>query len=98
MPDVVADDLLQTGNYLEAGLWMVIAATFALWAARRPGAIRRRCVVAAAAFFLFGLSDVVEVHTGAWWRPWWLLVWKASCVLAFAWLLWDHVRDRRKVT
>jgi uncharacterized membrane protein HdeD (DUF308 family) len=30
---------------------------------------------------LFGISDFVEMATGAWWRPWWLLVWKALCVL-----------------
>jgi len=26
---------------------------------------------------LFALSDFVEVYTGAWWEPWWLLVWKS---------------------
>jgi hypothetical protein len=32
-------------------------------------------------FAFFGLSDLVEVTTGAWWRPWWLLAWKAACLL-----------------
>ena len=30
---------------------------------------------------LFGISDFVEMATGAWWRPWWLLVWKVLCVI-----------------
>jgi hypothetical protein len=29
----------------------------------------------------FGLSDLVESQTGAWWTPWWLFAWKALCVL-----------------
>ena len=34
-------------------------------------------------FFAFGISDFVEIHTGAWYRPWWLLAWKATCVAGF---------------
>ena len=50
----------------------------------------------AATFVLFGLSDVVELQTGAWWRPWWLLVWKAACitVLVCAALRWQRGRTR----
>lgn len=29
----------------------------------------------------FGLSDFVEMTTGAWWQPWWLLAWKAACIV-----------------
>lgn len=35
----------------------------------------------AIALVLFGLSDAVEIWSGAWWRPWWLLAWKAACVI-----------------
>ena len=83
------------GNYVEARLWITIAVLFAILSTRRRGAVRSRCAIAAVAFLLFGLSDVVEAQTGAWWRPWWLLVWKATCVLAFAWLLWRHRARRR---
>lgn len=31
---------------------------------------------------LFGLSDGIELFTKAWWKPWWLLVWKGSCITA----------------
>ena len=41
---------------------------------------RGRAYLLAATFVLFGLSDVVELQTGAWWSPWWLLVWKAICI------------------
>lgn len=28
-------------------------------------------------FVLFGVSDVIEIYTGAWWNPFWLLIAKA---------------------
>ena len=28
----------------------------------------------------FAGSDAVELVSGAWWRPWWLLVWKTICI------------------
>ena len=41
---------------------------------------RRLGVIAAVTLVVFGLSDAVELYTKAWWRPWWLLVWKAACI------------------
>ncbi|MBE7458640.1 MAG: hypothetical protein KJ057_17160 [Phycisphaerae bacterium] len=38
-------------------------------------------------FLAFGASDVVEADTGAWWRPWWLLAWKAACLAVLLTLL-----------
>ena len=59
------------GNLIEAGVWFVVAGVVA-WRAKRPGL--------AVAVMLFGVSDLVEIWSGAWWRPWWLLVWKAACL------------------
>ena len=87
-----ADSFFQTGNYAEAVLWMIVAAVFAVYAIRTRGAARRRCLIAILLFLFFGLSDVVEVQTGAWWRPWWLFAWKAACVAGMLWLLWDYFR------
>ncbi len=83
-------DLFSVANYAEAGLWLVVAATFFVLAARARTGARSRCVLAGILFALFGLSDVVEVQTGAWWRPWWLLLWKASGVVALAGLLVEY--------
>jgi hypothetical protein len=73
-------------NRFEAALWLLISAWIALNAATRW--IRKATVpyyqsIAAIAFALFGVSDIIESFTGAWWIPWWLLVLKASCILAF---------------
>ena len=39
--------------------------------------------IAAVAFFGFGISDLIEAQTGAWWEPIWLFFFKAACVLVF---------------
>ncbi len=87
--------MFRTGNTLEAGLWLVIGFVFAVVAWRRVGRERSSCYAASITFVLFGLSDIVEISTGAWWRPWWLLVWKGLCVVSLV-MLYIHHRNRRK--
>lgn len=90
-----SDDRFVRGNQNEAALWCLIAAALAWYAWRQSGQARRLCVIGAATFLIFGISDLVEIHTGAWWRPWWLAVWKGSCVLTMVWLLWADSRRRK---
>src|SRR4051812_18128612 len=85
----------QISNYIEAGLWTSIGLGFAIAAFRQIGITRRQCAIAAVTFILFGISDLVESTTGAWYRPIWLLIWKALCLLVFAWLLLNYIRLRR---
>ena len=64
-------------NALEIILWAI----FGIECIRRAvnGSARRiPAIVAAVTFVLFAASDAVEIATGAWWKPWWLFVWKAS--------------------
>ncbi len=86
-------NLFVSANHIEAGLWILIGLAFLL-AAARTGPRRTTCLAAAVAFSLFGLSDLIEARTGAWWRPWWLLLWKAGCIAALLWLGWSHWRQR----
>jgi hypothetical protein len=83
-------------NQLEAALWAAIALGFLVQCFRTRGAVRRSCAIAFVAFLVFGGSDWVESHTGAWWHPWWLLVWKGLCLVVFAGLLIDYVKRRRR--
>ncbi|MFP4103756.1 sensor histidine kinase [Coleofasciculus sp.] len=55
---------------------------------------RYQALMAFITFFFFGLSDIIEVQTGAWWRPWWLLVWKSLCVFSMGALLINYLRSR----
>jgi hypothetical protein len=96
--------MFEAANYGEAALWTAIAIGFLISALRQDagrGASGHSCGpswrswVAALTFALFGLSDVVEAATGAWWRPWWLLAWKAACVVVLVGLYVDYLRRNR---
>jgi len=82
-------------NQGEFATWLLIALLLAWFARRHQGAERRRCLLGAAAFFAFGVSDLVEIRTGAWWRPWWLAAWKTACVLGILALVVADFRSRR---
>ena len=85
----------QISNYIEAGLWSCIGLGFLIAAFRQTGIARRQCAIAALTFVLFGISDLVESTTGAWYRPIWLLIWKGLCLLVFAWLLMKYLKERK---
>jgi hypothetical protein len=87
------DDTFVLMNRIEAVLWLVIASTVALGCSYtgRWSVWRGMGVVVLIAF---GVSDIVETTTGAWWRPWWLFAWKTICVVWFA--AWTRVEWKRK--
>lgn len=76
------DDPLGWFNAAEALVWFAYGALLlAAWIAGQAAGHERTAVVAGLAFLAFGGSDLVEIRTGTWWSPWWLLVWKAACVV-----------------
>lgn len=79
-------------NQAEACLWSVIALILAL----RLRMSRPWRWLLPFAFAVFGVSDLIEARTGAWWEPWWLFVMKALCVLVFL-LAWRTHRRQGKV-
>ena len=81
----------EIANYVEAGVWVGMAVWCAVRGYRRG---QWRTWVLAGVLVIFGVSDVVEVRTGAWYRPWWLLVWKGVCVGMIVWLLVAQARSR----
>jgi hypothetical protein len=87
-------DFFRDTNLIECALWCVIGIGFLFRAIAKPRQ-RATALLAGATFLLFGASDYVESHTGAWWRPWWLLVWKGICLLIFLILIVQYIRNRR---
>jgi hypothetical protein len=83
-------------NLIEAGFWAVVAVGFVVGAMRSEGMIRRRCWVGAVTFLVFGVSDVIEAETRAWYRPIGLLVLKGLCLLVMGWLLVGYVKKDRR--
>ena len=88
------DDLFVTANYVEAALWSIIGTGFLLHAILKRGGATS--IIAGISFFLFGISDMIETRTGAWWRPWWLLVMKGGCIAVFVVLLARYALARRR--
>ncbi|MCB9757961.1 MAG: hypothetical protein H6753_06040 [Candidatus Omnitrophica bacterium] len=74
-------EFLKVFNFCEAIFWFVYA--FVCWKLPlfpKDQTSRRRTWVAITFIFL-GFSDLVEMNSGGWWKPWWLLVWKGTCVI-----------------
>jgi hypothetical protein len=74
-------DGLAIFNSLEAVFWMIVG-VLVFRKSRLSGRYRRLGSIASVWFVLFGFSDVWEVFSGAWWRPWPLFALKASCIAA----------------
>ena len=79
-------------NVFEIFLWLGFSVVFWVPAFRRGERNRGFCVAGGLAFVWASLSEVVEAYTGAWWRPWWLLVWKASFVFVFVFMFRWYTR------
>ena len=85
--------MTETVNLVEGILWIAIGFCFAI-SLIRPG-WRRAKLLATFNFLVFGLSDFVEVHSGAWWSPWWLPFWKGACVCTMFVQIVHYYRTKR---
>src|SRR5262249_46869908 len=86
--------LAESFNYAEVGLWSTLGIIAFVIGGRRTGVVRRRFFLAAPVLVAFGVSDWVEARTGnQWWHPWWLLVWKGTCLTILSVLALVSYRD-----
>src|SRR4051812_337212 len=74
-PGMALDPIFVYGNYVESCVWAGIGVVALV---KRNS---RWSLLLGVTLIVFGISDIVEAHTGAWYDPWWLFVWKALCVL-----------------
>ena len=72
---------IQIFNALEAGFWFLLAGLAATLGHRTHGFTRPRQISLSVFLFAFGVSDAIEVFTGAWWKPPQLLILKAICLI-----------------
>lgn len=89
------DNFHAIANYVEAGVWIVVAALLAANAVGSAGRVLRNLALLSVAFAVFGISDIIEARSGAWWRPLALLIMKSTCLLVIAWGFWMHFKIRR---
>jgi uncharacterized membrane protein HdeD (DUF308 family) len=85
-------DIERSGNLIEAGFWLIFGVVVCVAGVKRGRSFGTFGVIAGLVAILFGLSDLIEARTGAWWCPWWLLAWKAVCVAV---LVLSFLRYRR---
>ncbi|WLD15193.1 hypothetical protein [Planctellipticum variicoloris] len=71
-------DVVALFNAFEAAWWLIVAVLIGVESqrSRRP---RNLTIGLCTALVVFAVSDAIEYHTGAWWRPWWLAVLKVAC-------------------
>src|SRR4029077_9883701 len=82
-------------NGCEALLWLVFAAVVAVRFRNSAGRLRRTSRAMAVFFVLFSASDVIEMQTGAWWRPLGLLLFKGVCLIGLLWCFAALIRGER---
>jgi hypothetical protein len=82
-------EIVSIGNIIEGCFWFLVSLVFFVPALRPKEGHRWFCLSGGALFVIFGLSDMYESTTGAWWKPWWLILWNVGCVggmvLLFFW-------------
>lgn len=77
-------------NLCEAVVWVTIAFTLAWRSSSAHPSLQRVGYVAAAAFFVFAGTDLIEAKTGAWYRPLGLLLYNAVCLTVIVYCYWQY--------
>jgi hypothetical protein len=85
------------GNYIEGVFWMTVGIVLGIAGRKKHVAYKKLSLFACAVFITFGISDLVEAQTGAWWRPLWLLGWKGLCIIGLIWSYWKYRQIRARL-
>jgi hypothetical protein len=83
-------------NLGEGILWIAIGTALSISAVFYRADWLRLRIVAALSFVLFGVSDFIEMRSGSWWNPLWLLAIKLICVISFATCWWVYKMRKMK--
>lgn len=83
-------------NCAEGAFWLILGVMFFLRKKKIRSELRKPYLVAAITFILFSGTDFVEMGTGAWYDPPWLLAWNLLCVASLILCFFWYVNRRRK--
>lgn len=81
-------------NVIEAGIWLALATWFLFLAVRRKTSLKKFFLVFSFTLVVFGISDIIETQTGAWYKPFGLFLLKAVCVMLIAGCVFVFFRNR----
>ncbi len=90
-------DPVDSFNIFEAGLWSTFGLLTAVFGGRVRGMTPRLRILLSISFLAFGISDLIELSTGAWWRPPGLLAYKGVCLLGIVGSCLSLRRNQRPV-
>lgn len=85
-------------NWGEVVLWPTFGVACLVYALKKGSGADRILWILAPTFVLFGVSDFIELRTGAWWRPLGLLLLKAACIAVFLTAAFRHYRKSQSKT
>lgn len=88
---MAAIDFVYLFNGFETVLWSLMSFWVGTQAVKTPKR-RGRLLLGAVTFAAFAGSEMVEMQTGAWWRPVWLMLWKGLCIVILTAVGVDHFR------
>jgi phosphotransferase system glucose/maltose/N-acetylglucosamine-specific IIC component len=71
-------------NFIEGIFWITVGVLVFIYSFKAKVLVHNIYYIGSVLLIVFVLSDFVEIHSGAWWRPWWLLIWKGVCLAGFA--------------
>jgi len=91
-------DMVKAYNIFEGFLWIGFSLVFFIPAFKRSEKHRLFCLLGGLGFISSSLSDFYEAHSGAWWEPWWLVLWKASFapLIIFMYLWYRKINPKRR--
>ena len=85
-------EIVYYGNIIEGIFWIGVSLIFFLSACKRRERHRLFCIYGGMVFVVFACSDFYEAQTGAWWEPWWLILWNAGCCLGIGGIIVWYVK------
>lgn len=83
-------------NRAEAVVWFLFAGLCLGKSLRSATKARRALLTLGIALIAFGISDLIEARTGAWWWPWWLLLLKCVSLAAITLSFFSYRRANPK--
>lgn len=97
MPDALSElDASTLFNSVEAAWWWLMAAAVLVSGQRFRGTTPRLRLILTCFLVMFGMSDLIEIQTGAWWRPRGLLILKGTCLTGLVVCAFLVMRRRRR--
>ncbi len=84
--------VVEAYNGFEAALWAVLAIIVAIRYRHAVAGLRRTGAITSVLLVMFAISDVIEMYTGAWWKPWSLMLLKVFCLVGLIWCARQLIR------